>query len=608
MLGGKQILILVAVLLAIAALVVGVLAVSERAKTGAQGPSGAQGAAGEQGPTGVAGSAGGVGPTGAAGVTGFGATGPSFSPANTIYVYTNGSDTTGDGTLANPFQTVAHALDSITGASSSSPYTIQRVGATTETATVNFKPWVDVVGDDSTWTMQTAGFDSGWSGSSYMRATVSNHTIIGLKDWNAQSTNTEQKTTFRMSNIKIPADNTSPGFAMVFGFWGASAIFDNFLVGDPTISGGGTPVVIQIDSCAGVTFLDCFLPELRIPSVFCGGTLSLAPTIQLENCQLTQQMRMGVFGREGVSGPPSANLQMNACAAYLPIVLLNRVLVFVDAISVNNSLDSGGEIFAPYYEAGQPVKDSGGSGYTTATVTFSAPDAASGRTAVGTAVLVGGTVNSINLTDSGSGYTSAPTVTISGDGSGASYTGTMAAQQNRIITLSSTSSINADRVTGPVHFTPTETPTAYLRPTLTQYIEGIDNALGTGGYWSMRSVAGGTTLVLDGTESNVDYGLLADGGAIGVTLPSLNASAGARYRFNLTTTGTSATVSSVETGAMVGFGSVGGSFTATVAAGATSVTFTAPNQVGGDWLQTTNDGTKWAIEFYGALTSSISLI
>lgn len=62
-----------------------------------------------------------------------------------------------------------------------------------------------------------------------------------------------------------------------------------------------------------------------------------------------------------------------------------------------------------------------GSGYSTATATFSAPPAG-GVTAEGTVVLDGDEVASVTITNPGSGYVTAPTVTIGGDGTGATAT------------------------------------------------------------------------------------------------------------------------------------------------------------------------------------------
>ena len=60
----------------------------------------------------------------------------------------------------------------------------------------------------------------------------------------------------------------------------------------------------------------------------------------------------------------------------------------------------------------------GGTGYVAPTVTFSAPPAG-GTTAVGTVASASGVITDILVSNGGSGYTSAPTVTIGGGGTGA---------------------------------------------------------------------------------------------------------------------------------------------------------------------------------------------
>ena len=70
------------------------------------------------------------------------------------------------------------------------------------------------------------------------------------------------------------------------------------------------------------------------------------------------------------------------------------------------------------------------SGFTGAstTVTFSAPQLPGGVTATGTAVINGGgAVTGVTITEKGSGYTSAPTVTIADSDGGAETTGTATA-------------------------------------------------------------------------------------------------------------------------------------------------------------------------------------
>lgn len=60
-----------------------------------------------------------------------------------------------------------------------------------------------------------------------------------------------------------------------------------------------------------------------------------------------------------------------------------------------------------------------GSGYTAAAVTIGAPDDPAGIQAAATATIVGGFVTGITVTNGGSGYFTAPLVTIPGDGAGA---------------------------------------------------------------------------------------------------------------------------------------------------------------------------------------------
>lgn len=65
----------------------------------------------------------------------------------TIYVYAQtGSDTLGNGSAMNPFQTITHALSTITTNSTSNRFSIYLNGQTTETAIV-LKPFVSLIGD-----------------------------------------------------------------------------------------------------------------------------------------------------------------------------------------------------------------------------------------------------------------------------------------------------------------------------------------------------------------------------------------------------------------------------------------------------------------------------
>jgi hypothetical protein len=79
---------------------------------------------------------------------------------------------------------------------------------------------------------------------------------------------------------------------------------------------------------------------------------------------------------------------------------------------------------------GTVTVNNGGSNYSAPVVTFGPPGETGGVTATGEVVLVGNAVSQIIVTEAGSGYTSAPTVTITdgGSGSGANVTCTIFSQ------------------------------------------------------------------------------------------------------------------------------------------------------------------------------------
>ncbi len=85
---------------------------------------------------------------------------------------------------------------------------------------------------------------------------------------------------------------------------------------------------------------------------------------------------------------------------------------------------------------GTVTVNNGGANYVAPTVTFGTPGETGGVTATGEVVLVGNTVSQIIVTEAGSGYTSAPTVTITdtgGNGAGANVTCTLFSQNGSSI-------------------------------------------------------------------------------------------------------------------------------------------------------------------------------
>ena len=90
---------------------------------------------------------------------------PAFTVSQTVYVAVGGNDTTGDGSIGNPFQTVSKALSVITTAGSNNRFMIKLMGGKiVDTITPLLKPWVYIVGDheDGTyWKVTASGTNIG---------------------------------------------------------------------------------------------------------------------------------------------------------------------------------------------------------------------------------------------------------------------------------------------------------------------------------------------------------------------------------------------------------------------------------------------------------------
>lgn len=133
--------------------------------------------------------------------------------------------------------------------------------------------------------------------------------------------------------------------------------------------------------------------------VFQWGPVLDPVTVSSENV-LTQR-----FGR-----PNDENAQSWFTAANFLSYTSNLIVTRVDTSGLRNavSIVSG--------SVSSVVIEDGGSGYVDPIIVFSAPDVDNGVQATGTAVVVGGVITAINITNPGSGYTLPPTVSFdSGD-------------------------------------------------------------------------------------------------------------------------------------------------------------------------------------------------
>ena len=138
-----------------------------------------------------------------------------------------------------------------------------------------------------------------------------------------------------------------------------------------------------------------------------------------------------------------------------------------------------------YINFGQLVngstKNSGGSGYTNATVTFGDPVLPFGVTATGTANIVGDAVDSITIDNPGSRYKTVPTISISGDGSGADFTAQLDNGFHNIWSVVADDTIIRPTYS-PTNYTPVNVNvegSSSSASLLKSHLQGIDNQLGT---------------------------------------------------------------------------------------------------------------------------------
>lgn len=168
---------------------------------------------------------------------------------------------------------------------------------------------------------------------------------------------------------------------------------------------GGTPVVTRAECATN------FTP---------GGD----PADQIEDTCLEDSERSY---KSGLRTPGQATMGLNADPKIDSHIALYNLSRMNPSPKIPWAVGWSDGVGTPGY--GSPVKsvsvDAGGSGYSSPTVTFSDPEDPKGKAATGTATVEGDAITEIVITDPGSGYRAAPTVTISGSGTGATVTATL---------------------------------------------------------------------------------------------------------------------------------------------------------------------------------------
>ena len=131
----------------------------------------------------------------------------------------------------------------------------------------------------------------------------------------------------------------------------------------------------------------------------------------------------GIVGFTATFEDAATNVTKNVSNSVYDIILTNYVNEFIPGEvivpDVSPASASTFTIVKDEYLADRIDLKTLGTGYTTAAVSFSAPQLPGGVTATGTAEVKDGKVFKVTLDNPGSGYIDVPTATITGDGSGA---------------------------------------------------------------------------------------------------------------------------------------------------------------------------------------------
>lgn len=157
------------------------------------------------------------------------------------------------------------------------------------------------------------------------------------------------------------------------------------------------------------------------PVIVFGSSFSVTNGASLVTAQLPFQHgfittdKIYLRGLQGSVYRGVSSAIISASAGYSVVVVDDYTFTF----DVGTNFTSTGTLYSSGFVNRIDV-DAGGSGYTAPSITISDPP--SGTTATATAVVVGGVITSVTITNPGTGYVSTPSVTISGAGSGAILT------------------------------------------------------------------------------------------------------------------------------------------------------------------------------------------
>jgi hypothetical protein len=269
-----------------------------------------------------------------------GGSGPSASANQLVWVTQGGSDVTGDGTVLNPFFTVAHAMTTITDSAILKRYAIL-TGPGVYSDPIALKPWVYIVGLGVASETRLSGaitFDPAWTPAGDHRAGFQNclFTTAQAFDFNPTASN-EGKLTF--TSCTFNAKPTFTAFSAInqvtleecFSFDGYTQNGINMTLANTRFQNGGTIALVSINDGRN-------LPTLL--SAFGGGTDGPMTVTWTAPPMNDNHMAVALFGF-GMQGPltiDGANISLHATSLPDVITLANSA---VPPICPNTTIQQG---------------------------------------------------------------------------------------------------------------------------------------------------------------------------------------------------------------------------------------------------------------------------
>ena len=246
-----------------------------------------------------------------------------------VYVSPDGNDTTGTGSPTNPYQTIVHALSTITTNSASNIFNIVLGGGVyNETSQINLKPWVNIVGFSRETKINNSLdiiLDSSWNGTSTGTIEISQVSISNNLNIDFTSTATADGPVVFIDNIILSGNFIIQGNTVnPCNFYIRNSMFNNTFIDNAVVfsfsniyflafSSGTNPFIAPLNySSLG----DYYGNGLLLTGASSGPinqfvnirSCYINPTLSVSGTNITLNIDVSSYINPTISGSPTINL------------------------------------------------------------------------------------------------------------------------------------------------------------------------------------------------------------------------------------------------------------------------------------------------------------